>query len=147
MNFGCRTAVILNTAIEITIEKCVELYKDMCFFHNQCMVLTGAPDQDFPVREEYLKNLQERLRKGEESISKIEDVSEEAIGICIIQVSVQKHLLEELLSSNAPKVKEIESQLSKHEVAVFVLEPAEYRFINEEAQAWIVFIKTPTGPT
>ena len=111
------------------------------------MILKGAQDQYFPTREEHLKNLQERLWKGEESISKIEDVSEEAIGICIIQVSVQKHLLEELLRHNTPKVKEIESQLSKHEVAVRVLEPTEYRVINEEAKAWSVFIKTPTGPT
>ena len=43
-------------------------------------------------------------------------------------------------------MKEIESQLSKHEVAVRVLEPAEYRVISGEAQAWGVFIKTPTGP-
>ena len=73
-----------------------------------------------------MKNLQERLLKGEESISKIEVVSEEDIRIWIIQASCQKYLLEELLSQNAPKVKEIESQLSKHEVAVHVLEPAEY---------------------
>ena len=73
------------------------------------MILAGTQDQDFPVREEHLKNLQERLRKGEESISKIEYISEEAIGIWIIQVSIHKHLLEELLSQNTPQVKEIES--------------------------------------
>ena len=111
------------------------------------MILAEAQDQDFPAREEHLKNLQERLQKGEENISKIEDVSEEAIGIWIIQVSVHKHLLEELLSQNAPKVKEIESQLSKHEVAVRVLRSAEYQVISEEAQAWSVFIKTSIRPT
>ena len=35
----------------------------------------------------------------------------------------------------------------KHEVVVRVLEPVEYRVISEEAQAWSVFIKTPTGST
>ena len=44
-------------------------------------------------------------------------------------------------------MKEIESQLSKHEVEVCVLEPAEYKVISEQAQAWGVFIKTQTRPT
>ena len=109
LNFGCKAAVRLNTAIDRTIEKCTGFYKDMFFVHNQCMILADTQDQYFPVREEHLKNLQERLQKGEEIISKIEDVSEEAIGIWIIQVLVHKHLLEELLSQDAPKVKEIES--------------------------------------
>ena len=105
LNFGCKATVRLNTAIDRTIEKCTEFYKGMCVVHNQCMILAGSQDQDFPVREEHLQKLQERLRKGEESISKIEDVSEEAIGTWIIQASGHKHLLEELLSQNAPKVK------------------------------------------
>ena len=58
MNFGCRTTIRLNVAIEKTIEKCVEFYKGIHFVHNQCMVLTGAPDEDFLVKEERLKNLQ-----------------------------------------------------------------------------------------
>ena len=62
------------------------------------MILIDTKDQDFLVREEYFKNLQERLLKGEESISKIEVVREEAIGIWIIKPSCHKHLLEELLS-------------------------------------------------
>ena len=147
LNFGCKAIVRLSTTINRTIEKCTEFYKGTCFVHNQCMILTGAQDQYFPVREENLKNLQERLLKGEESISKLEGVSEDAIEIWIIQSSIHKRLLEELLSQNAPKVKEIESQLSKHEVAVHVLEPIEYRVISEESQAWSIFIKTSTGPT
>ena len=42
---------------------------------------------------------------------------------------------------------EIESQFSKHEITAHVLEPTEYGIINEEAQAWDVFIKKPTRPT
>ena len=93
-----------------------------------------------------MRNLQERLLKGEESISKLKVVSEEDIRIWIIQASGYKLLLEESLSQNVPKVKEIKSQLSKHEVAVRVLELAEYRVISEEAQGWGIFIKTPTRP-
>ena len=93
-----------------------------------------------------MKNLQERLLKGEERISKLEAISEEDIRIWIIQDLGHKLLLEESLSQNVPKVKEIESRLSKHEVAVRVLEPVEYRVISEEAQAWDIFIKKPIGP-
>ena len=81
LNFGCKAAVRLNTSIDRTIENFFEFYKNMCFVHNQCMILAGAHDQYFPAREEHLNNLQERLQKGEEDISKIEYVSEEAIGI------------------------------------------------------------------
>ena len=45
------------------------------------MVLTGASDEDFSVKEEHLKNLQEKLLKGEESISKLEAINEEDIRI------------------------------------------------------------------
>ena len=65
LNFGCRTMVRLNTAIEKTIEKCAEFYKGIHLVHNQCMILTGSPDQVFLVREEHLNNLQERLQKEE----------------------------------------------------------------------------------
>ena len=46
-----------------------------------------------------------------------------------------------------PKVKEIEPHLSKHEIAARVLEPIEYQIINEEAQAWDVYIKIQDGST
>ena len=74
------------------------------------------------VREEHLKNLWERLQKGEESISNLKAVSEEDIKIWIIQASSHKFMLEEYLRQKVPKMKEIESHLSKHEVAVRVLE-------------------------
>ena len=49
------------------------------------------------------------MQIGEESIAKIECVSEEAIGVYIVQASVHKHLFEELLVQKSPKVREIES--------------------------------------
>ena len=93
LNFGCRTTVRLNTAIEKTIEKCVEFYKGIHFVHNECMVLTSAPEEHFPVTDEHLKNLLERLQKGEEIISKIEVVSDEDIRIWTIQASCHLHAL------------------------------------------------------
>ena len=110
------------------------------------MILIDSPDQFFPVREEHLKNLQERLQRGEESISRLKVVSEEEIKIWVIQELDHKVLWEEYLNHSTPKVEEIKSQLSKHEVAVCVLEPAEYKVISEQAQVWGVFIKIQTGP-
>ena len=46
----------------------------------------------------------------------------------------------------SPKVKEIESQLAKHEVTARLLEPVDYRVINAEAAAWKVFIGGSAGP-
>ena len=69
LNLCCRTMVRLNTIIEKTIEKCSEFYKGIHLVHNQSMILTEYLNQVFPVREEHLKNLQERMEKGEENIS------------------------------------------------------------------------------
>ena len=44
LNFGCRTTVMLNTAIEKTIEKCAEFYKGIHLVHKQCMILEDTPD-------------------------------------------------------------------------------------------------------
>ena len=61
LNFGCKSVVQLNTAIDKTIEKCTEFYKGMCLIHHQCQILASTPEQDFPAREQHLKNLQDML--------------------------------------------------------------------------------------
>ena len=147
LNFGCKIALSLNTAIEKTIEKCVEFYKGIQLVHHQCLILMDTPDQVFPIRGEHLQNLQERLQKGEDSLARLEVVSEKDIDTWIIQASGHQLKLEEALGQSIPKMKGIESQLSKHEVAVCVLELAEYKVISEQTQAWGVFIKTQSGPT
>ena len=133
LDFGCRTTVKLNTTIEKTIEKCSEFYKGIHLVHNKCMILRDSSYQVFLVRKEHMKNFQERLQEGEESISRLETISEEDIKIWIIQASGQKLKLEESLSQSIPKVKEIESQLSNHEVAFSVLELGEYQVIDEQS--------------
>ena len=87
------------------------------------------------------------MQKREESISRLEAVSEEDIKLWIIQAVGHKLKLEESLVQSTPKMKEIESRLSKHGVVVHVLEPTEFQVINEQAQAWDVFVKTPAWPT
>ena len=107
LNFGCRTTVRLNTAIEKTVEKCVEFYKAIQLVHNQCLILTDTPDQVFLVRGEHLQNLQERMQKGEESLARLEVVSEKYIETWIVQESSHQLKLEEALSQSTPKMKEI----------------------------------------
>ena len=119
----------------------------MCSTHNKCQTSTETQVQDFPDKDQHLKNLQNKLQTDEESIQKIESIGEEAIEVWVIQASVHKHLFEELLSQTSTKVKEIESQLFKHEVDARLFEPVNYRVIRKEANAWGVFIKKPVGPT
>ena len=115
--------------------------------HNRCQVSTDIQDRDFLAKEKHLKNLQDKLQVGEEIISKIECISEEAIGISTVQASFHRHLFEELLIQSSQKVREIESQMSKHELAARVLDPIDYCIISEQDKIWDVFIKIPTGPT
>ena len=135
LNFGYRAAVRLNTSIDKTIEKCNEFYKRMCSTHNKCQVSADTQVEHFSARDHHLKNLQDRLQTCEDSIAKIESIGEETIGVCIVQASIHKHLFEELLIQNSPKVREIETQLSKHEIAAHLLDPIDYQVISEEAQA------------
>ena len=72
----------------------------------------------------------------EQSIQKIERINEEAIQIWVAQVSVHKYLLEDLLMLTPPEVKEIGSQLAKHEVTARLSEPVDYRATTEEVHAW-----------
>ena len=147
LNFGCRTTTRLNIVIEKTIEKCVEFYKGIQLVHHQCLILMDTPYQVFLIRGEHLQNLQERLRKEEDNLARLEVISEKDIDTWIIQASGHWLNIEEDLCQSTPNMKEIESQLSKHEVAVHVREPIEYKAIREQAQGWDVFIKTQTGPT
>ena len=147
LNLGTKSIVGLNKVIDKTLEKCNEFYKRMCSTHNKCQVSVDTQVPYFPTRYQHLKNLQDRLQTGEESISKIKSIGEESIGVWIVQALVHKHLFEDLLIQRSPKLREIESQLSKHEIDARVLEPVDYRVISEESQAWGVFIKKPVGPT
>ena len=92
LNFGSESAVRLNTTIDKTLEKCTKFYKRMCLTHNKCQVSAETQYQYFLSRDQHLKNLQDRMLAREESIAKIECVSEEAIGFWIVQVLVHKHL-------------------------------------------------------
>ena len=119
----------------------------MCATHNKCQGLAATQVQDFPYKDQHLKNLQDKIQTDEESIQKIESIGKEEIRVWVIQASIHKHLFEELLMQTAPNVKEIESQLSKHEVVSHLLEQLDYQIIREEAHAWSLFIKKPVGPT
>ena len=81
LNFRSKSAVRLNMAIDKNIEKCNEFYKIMCSTHNKFQVSADTQVQYFPSIDQHLKNLQDRLQIGEESIAKIESIDDEAIGV------------------------------------------------------------------
>ena len=116
LNFSSRVAERLNTTVEKTVEKCREFYKKMCMTHNKCQASTATQVQDFPDKDQHVKNRQDKMHTDEQSIQKIENIGEEVIEIWVVQDLVHKYLFEELLMQKSPKVKEIESQLAKHEV-------------------------------
>ena len=147
LNFSNKSTTSLSTKIEKNIEKCNEFYKKMCSTHNKCQAAATNQVQDFPDKYQHLKNLQDKLQTDDESIQKIKSIREEEIRVWVIQTLVHKNLFEDLFMQTMSKVKEIESQLSKHEVAARFLEPVDYQVINDEAHAWSVFIKKPVRPT
>ena len=69
----------------------------------------------------------------EQSIQKIESINEEAIGIWVKQAFDHKYLLEYLLILTSPKVKEIESQLAKHEVTARLSKTVDYQPITRSS--------------
>ena len=87
------------------------------------------------------------MNEDEQSIQKIEGISEEVVKTWIAQASVSNYLLEDLYRLTPPKVKEVDSQLVLHEVTVRLLEPVDYRTIAEEENAWGEYISRPAGPT
>ena len=147
LNFSSRAARRLSTTIDKNTEKCNEFYKKMCSTQNKCQASAATQVQYFPDKDQHLKNLQDKLKIDEESIQKIEIIREEEIRVWVIQPSVHKYLFKELLMQTSPKVKEIESHLSKHEVFSRLLERVDYQVIREEAHACGIFIKKSVGPT
>ena len=65
----------------------------------------------------------------------------------IAQAYVSNFLFEDLYRVTPPKLIEVESQMEVYEVTVRMLEPMDYRIIEEEANAWGEYISRPVGPT
>ena len=57
LNFSSKAAARLSNAINKTIEKRNELYKKMYTTHNKCQASAATQVQDFPDKDQHLKNL------------------------------------------------------------------------------------------
>ena len=108
------------------MEKCNKLYKKICTTHNKCQASVANPFHNFSDKDQHFKNLQDKLQTDEQRIQKIKNIGEESIEIWVVQASVHKYLFEELLRQTSPKLREIESQLEKHEVTALFLETVDY---------------------
>ena len=82
--------------------------------------------QEYPDKEQHLRNIQDNLQGDKQSIQKVESINEEVIGTWVALASVHKYILYEWLIQTRPRVKEIESYLTKHELTACILEPVDY---------------------
>ena len=65
----------------------------------------------------------------------------------VAQAVVSNFLLEDQIQVTSPRVADIKTQLSKHEVTVRFLEPTDFGIIASGAMAWKKFINELTKPT
>ena len=65
----------------------------------------------------------------------------------VAEVAVNNFLLEDQLRVTPPRVAEIKSQLSKHEVTDRFLEPTDFETIATDVVAWKQFMNGLTGTT
>ena len=65
----------------------------------------------------------------------------------IAQAVVSNYLLEDQIRLLPTRMEDIRAQISKHEVTVKFLEPAEFEIIASDAKAWKQFIADLIGPT
>ena len=119
----------------------------MLITHNKCQTSSAKRLQDFPAHEEHLKHLHDRPQEDELSIQLIKGLNEKVIKSMVAQAAVSNFLLEDQLRVTPPRVADIKTQLSKHEVMVRFLEPTNFGIIPSDAKAWKQFINELTGPT
>ena len=65
----------------------------------------------------------------------------------VSQAVISKCLLEDHLILTPPRVADIKTQLSKHEVTNRILEPIDFETIAADVVAWKQFMNESTGPT
>ena len=97
LDLSIKFVVRLHTAIEKTMERCREFYMKMIATHNICQASTTMQIQEYPDKEQHLKNLQDKCQGDEQSIQKVESINEEFIRTWVAQASMHKYLLDEWL--------------------------------------------------
>ena len=65
----------------------------------------------------------------------------------VAQSAVDNCLLEDQIRATPPRVVEIKSQLSVHEVIVRILEPKDFRTIAADVATWKLFMDGLVGTT
>ena len=85
--------------------------------------------QQFPSHEEHLKQLHDRMQEDELIIQLIKGLNEKVIKSMVSQDAVSKYLLEYQLRVTPPRVADIKTQLSKHEVMFKFLEATDFGII------------------
>ena len=87
------------------------------------------------------------MHEDESSIQQIKGITEKVVKDWIAKASIMNFLLKDLYRVTPPKVVEIKSHLTVHEVTVRLLEPLDYKSNVVEVDAWGEFIGIPAGPS
>ena len=80
------------------------------------------------------------MQEDELDIQLVKNLNEKVIKNMIAQVVVSNCLLEYQLQVIPKRMADIKTQVSKHEVTVWFLEPSEFEIIVLDAVAWKQFI-------
>ena len=140
MDFSSKDAASLVAAVGKTLDKCMDFYKRVLTTHNKCQTSAAKRLQDFPGQEENSKYLHDRLQEDEINIQLVKGLNEKVVKGLVVQAAVSNFMLEDQLRVTPPRVVEIKSHLSIHEVTVRILEPMDSRTIVADATAWKQFM-------
>ena len=83
-----------------------------------------------------MQQLHTRFQEDEHSIQSINNLDERVLKNVIAQAAVSNFLLEYQLRILPTRMAGIRAHISKHEVIVIFLEPAEFEIIASDAKAW-----------
>ena len=122
-----------------TLDKCMEFYKRVLTTHNRSHTSTTKRLQEFLGQKEHMKYLHDWMQEDELNIQLVKGLNEKVVKCLVVQAVVSNFLLEDQLRVTPPRVAEIKSQLSVHEVTVRILEPMEFRTIAADAATWKQF--------
>ena len=72
LEFCRKDSVRLNNEIEKTLEKCIDLYKNIRQVHEECHLYLAANINDLPNKDQHRVYLQDRLQEYVQFIQKME---------------------------------------------------------------------------
>ena len=147
LEFCRKAARRINNEIPKAIEKLHDLYEKIHQGHEKCHIPLVQKITELPEKDQRIAQLQDGLWEDLEYIRKMDAFIEEDIHHFVGQDSINAYFLEDICKATTEWVVHIETHLSIHEVTLQVLEPIKCKAIDEEANAWEIYISSMVWPT